>query len=165
MKRFEFRLESVRILRQRILNEAESSYGRAVRDRRRAENAVADGDSRLKAMNAQMTPEVGGKYSPSTQSSYIESLREQDRKLQGLRTALARSLQYEAKCRKAFIAARRDHEALVNLKERQRNQHFYHQDQLEQREMDDLFNARRQIEQTAAALESSTVGWEESDAI
>ncbi|MDD4350463.1 MAG: flagellar export protein FliJ [Opitutales bacterium] len=164
MKRFDFRLESVRILRQRVLNDAESSYGRAVRDRRRAETAVAEGDIRLKELNAKMTPVPGGRFSPSTQSAYVEALREHDRKVQGLRTALTRSLQYEAKCRKAFIAAKRDHEALVNLKERQRHQHFYRQDQFEQREMDDMFNARRQIEMTAATLEAAKATWEENEA-
>lgn len=145
MKRFDFRLKSVLVLRQRLLNEAEERYSRAIQARRNAQSAVEAGWAELDEMNRRVLATRGQRVSGIQQQGYYQAMDRTKSGMKQLEENLRKARNIETKHRNAYLVANRDHELLLKLKDKQHQKHL--QDELlkEQLLQDDLFNARRAI--------------------
>lgn len=145
MKRFDFRLKSVLVLRQRLLNEAEGQYSRAIQARRAVELQIEKAESDLDSMNEQVLNARSERFSGAQQQVYLEALGAQRTSIKGLQDKLKKALQLEHFKRRKYIEANRDHELLEKLQEKQKQKHFHEELLKEQLLQDDLFNARRAV--------------------
>ena len=145
MKRFDFRLKSVLVLRQRLLNEAESQYSRAIQARRAVEQRIQQAEAALNSMNELVMGVRGERFSGSQQQSYFEVMHQHRAGIKTLKDQLAKARQMEQFKRRKYIEANRDHELLEKLQEKQKQKHFHEELLKEQLLQDDLFNARRAV--------------------
>jgi flagellar export protein FliJ len=145
MKRFDFRLQSVLVIRQRLLGEAEGRYARAIQAVRAIEERIRQEQARMVALSHAVMDlqKQGNRISGIQQESLYASLRHAESVGKSLERLLREAKIVEDRERLAYIEARRDFELLEKLKERQRLHHIQLALADEQRELDDLFNARR----------------------
>lgn len=145
MKRFDFRLKSVLVLRQRLLNEAESQYSRAIQARRGVEAQIQQAETALDSMNEMVMSVRGERFSGTQQQSYFEAMHQHRSGIKSLKEQLDKALQMEHFKRRKYIEANRDYELLEKLREKQKQKHFHEELLKEQLLQDDLFNARRAV--------------------
>jgi excinuclease UvrABC nuclease subunit len=103
MKKFEFRLRSVRVLRQRLMNEAELRYGEAVTRRRGVEDLIRGSIARMETINNQATTHLDRIGFARDQEATIARLKVEEGKLIGLRSRLKQAFQQEEKAKKDFL--------------------------------------------------------------
>ena len=145
MKRFDFRLKSVLVLRQRLLNEAEGQYSRAIQARRAVEQQIEAAEHDLDAMNVHVLGARANRFSGGQQQSYHNAMGVQRTQIKALRDKLQKARQMEHFKRRKYIEANRDFELLEKLQEKQKQKHFQAELLKEQLIQDDLFNARRAV--------------------
>jgi hypothetical protein len=144
MKRFDFRLQSVLVIRRRLLTEAEARYALAIQSVRAVEQRIADQRQRMEKFSEVITGHQQKDLLMGNQQEVLYgSLRLARTVEKALEVSLKEARLVEDRERVAYIEARRDFELLEKLKKRQRLQHFQAAVAEEQRELDDLFNARR----------------------
>ena len=145
MKRFDFRLKSVLILRQRLLNEAEQRYSHAIASRRAVEGKIEAHLQNLERMNEQMMAEQKQSFRGATQQGFLMFMGDAQQHLKALEQELRVATQHELKARSHYLEANRNHELLLKLKNRQRTEHLQRELLKEQQLQDDMFNARRAL--------------------
>jgi len=145
MKRFEFRLQSVLVLRQRLLNEAEQRYTRAISARRDVENQIANAWQRIDRMNQLVVSSREFRFYGASQQAFFDSMKMARVDIRKLEEQLKKVRQQEAVERRKYIEANRNHELLLKLKDKQKESHFQEEILKEQQIQDDLFNARRAL--------------------
>jgi flagellar protein FliJ len=145
MKRFEFRLRSVQVLRQRRLSEAEQRYALTIQQRREREGRMLELQQGMEAMSELSRPKQGARLDAVHQQAWVGSLHHLRARLQNAERELELARSVEGRAREQFVAAKRDHEVLERLKEKQKQAHFQSELLKEQALQDDLFNARRAI--------------------
>jgi flagellar export protein FliJ len=145
MKRFDFRLQSVLVLRQRLLGEAEARYARAIQAVHAIVERIRQEQDRMVALSHAVMElqKQGNRIAGIQQESLYSSLRHAESVGKSLERMLREAKIVEGRERLAYIEARRDFELLEKLKERQRHHHIQLALADEQRELDDMFNARR----------------------
>ena len=145
MKRFDFRLKSVLVLRKRLLNDAERKYALAIQRRKNAETNLQEGMIELNVMNERVMRTREARFSGYQQEVYIRGLKQAKTNLVKLEKILAQARKLEAQEKMVYIEANKNHELLLKLKDRQLMKHVFDEQQKEQLEQDDLFNARKSI--------------------
>lgn len=145
MKRFDFRLKSVLVLRMRALNEAEQRYGRAIQARRAVESKIEAHWQALERINQQMLSEREQRFHGAMQQGFLSVIGQTNQRIRGLENELRLAMQQEMRERALYLEANRNHELLLKLRDRQKNDHFNHEMLKEQQVQDDLFNARRSM--------------------
>lgn len=145
MKRFDFRLKSVLVLRKRLLNEAERKYSLAIQRRKAAESRLQAGVETLDAMNDRVMSTRETRFSGYQQEVYIGGLKQAKANLLKLEKLLVQARNQEAQEKIVYIEANKNHELLLKLKERQHLKHVFDEQHKEQLEQDDLFNARKSV--------------------
>jgi len=143
MKRFDFRLKSVLVLRQRLLNEAEGHYSRAIEARRAVEQQIVAAENEMDTMNAKVLRAREVRFSGAQQQAYHDAMGVQRTNIKTLSEKLRKARQMEQLKRRKYIEANRDYELLEKLQEKQKQKHFHAELLKEQLIQDDLFNARR----------------------
>ncbi len=133
------------VLRQRLLNEAEQRYSRAIGARKDIEAKISAGWSDLDAMNDQVLAARSDRFNGAQQQSFFQAMVESRQKIKGLEESLKKAREIETAERTKYIMANRDHELLLKLKEKQKQKHFHEEMLKEQLQQDDLFNARRAV--------------------
>jgi flagellar export protein FliJ len=143
MKRFSFRLNSVLLLRRRLLNEAEEAYTKAIQARMAVEEQLNMGNEDLNKLNSVAIASREAPVSGIQQQGFLHSLDIQKQRVNEIRKDLIRARAEENNKRKAYVEANRDFELLEKLRDRQKTKHFFNEQLKEQLIQDDLFNARR----------------------
>jgi len=137
------------VLRQRLLNEAEQRYTRAIQTRRGIETQIDQQVERLEQMNQQVLAARGLRFSASQQQAFFQAMDQARLEIRKMQENLKRAKQMESLERRKYIEANRNHEILVKLQDKQKEKHFQEQLLKEQQLQDDLFNARRAVMQAA----------------
>lgn len=145
MKRFEFRLKSVLVLRQRLLNEAEGQYSRAIQARRLVDQEIAKAEGELDLMNRKILSVRSEQFSGLQQQTFHDAMGVQRTNIKALQDKLQKARQMETFRKRKYIEANRDFELLEKLQEKQKQKHFHEEFLKEQLQQDDLFNARRAV--------------------
>lgn len=145
MKRFDFRLKSVLLLRQRLLNESEQQYSRAIAARRATEAKIAAEWQELDRINAQMLADRRDCFVAAMQQGFLSFMAHSRQRIKALEQELRMAEQQEKKARAHYLEAHRNHELLLKLKDRQQREHIHGEFLKEQQQQDDLFNARRAL--------------------
>lgn len=149
MKRFDFRLKSVLVLRQRLLSEAEGHYSRAIKERRAVEQQILAAENELDAINEWVLGARSDRFSGAQQQAYHDAMGVQRTNIKALQEKLKKAQQMEQFKRRKYIEANRDYELLEKLQEKQKQKHFHAELLKEQLMQDDLFNARRAVANAA----------------
>ena len=145
MKRFDFRLKSVLVLRRRLLNEAEGKYSSAIQRRKQAEAEFSEGLQKLSAMNKNVVRTRDARVAGYQQEAYVGALNRAKANLVRIEKKVTLARKHEEQEKLAYIEANKNHELLLKLRERQYVKHMYDEQLKEQLAMDDLFNARKSI--------------------
>jgi flagellar export protein FliJ len=149
MKRFDFRLRSVLVLRNRAVGEAEQRYSRAIETRRNAEKRLREAFARQAALNQAMVDrQLQSLVSGLQHEGQLLSIQGSKKILNVMEQQVQQAKAVENRERIAYVEARRQFELLDQLREKQQGQHLMLQIQEEQKEMDDLFNARKSAGRT-----------------
>lgn len=145
MKRFDFRLKSVLLLRLRLLNEAEQRYTLAIRKHREAESKFSMGLLKIDKINDQVVQARKNRISGNQQEAFVGAIKQGKELLGKLEESVKQASIDENREKMAYIEANKNHELLLKLREHQHSTHV--QDELlkEQLIQDDLFNARRSL--------------------
>jgi flagellar export protein FliJ len=145
MKRFDFRLKSVLVLRQRLLNEAESRYTQAIQKRRDAESKMGLWKQKMNTMNSVVLETRENRISGYQQEAFIGVLKRAKTDLGKIEKEVDRTRKEELREKLAYIEANKNYELLLKLRERQHINHVLDEQFKEQLVMDDLFNARKSV--------------------
>jgi flagellar export protein FliJ len=142
MKRFKFALESVLQLRARAEIEAQQHHAAAGRalDEAKAEFSVAE--SEWKQLVAQLGELQGSTFVPAERHIIWNATNQKKDECKALAQKVelaARELDVK---RQALLAARRDHEAMLKLREKQPLEHSMAAERSDRALIDDVINAR-----------------------
>lgn len=143
MKKFEFKLSSVLILRQRALGVAEKDYGVAIQAKKEIEAQIQAEQASLLANNLQIVEERKKPVFGVQAHAYNEELHMREERIAKLQESFHLAKIEEAKKRAIYIEARKRFELLEKLKKQQEKEHEAEISLKEQAELDDLFNAKR----------------------
>ena len=155
MKRFEFKLESVLHLRARAEMDAQQIHAEAGR---RLDAIMAE-FTRAEQEWKQLVAELGDLQSRSFRPAERDIIWNATNNKKELCKSLVQKIELARKDvelkRQALLAARRNHESLLKMREKQRQEHVALLEQAERANLDDIINARHMVNRmsrTEAAL-------------
>ncbi len=145
MKKFQFNLEAVQIVRNRATNEALENYARALKARAGAEAALAETESALREQLEQWRKRMGKTFAPSDmlQHEHARTMLEARRneRIKQLRDAIQTATQAQS----AFQLARQKSDVVERFHDRQRRDFNLALLKEEQHLLDDLAGSRREM--------------------
>jgi len=142
MKAFKFKLESVLNLRERAMSEARQAHAAAGRLLEIALAELSDAEADHKRLAEQLGGLQRSSFRPADRERLWNALNYQKALCVELEAKAGRARAELEQKRQALLAARRDHEALLRLQEKQRTEHAQAAELAERAMIDDIVNAR-----------------------
>jgi len=138
MKRFRFRLESIRALRDVAERKAREGFGLAQQQVALAQQAVVDAELRRNTLNASITGARAGTFRPSEQVSSLAALGQADREVAEAGRKRGEAEKARDLAREGWLNARRALQVMQKLEERARLAHREASDKAEQTLLDEI---------------------------
>lgn len=146
MKRFHFKLETVKKLRELHLDQAMQAYSQAMEMRKQAESFILQLQEHLhrheqELVSVRSGQAFGAAVQDVWQSGHFHILHEIEKlgeRLQELRKA-------ENEARERFFQARMQVKSIEQLEEKDRKEHLREGERAEELELEDMINARRNL--------------------
>jgi len=138
MKRFRFRLESIRNLRDVAERKAREGFGLAQQQVLLAQQAVEAAEVRRSELNAAISSARAGSFRPSEQVSGLAALVQADREVAEAGRKLGEVEKARDLAREGWLTARRALQVMQKLEERARLAHREASDKAEQTLLDEI---------------------------
>jgi flagellar export protein FliJ len=138
MKRFRFRLESVRALRDVAEGKAREAFGQAQQQVVVAQQAVQAAEQRRTDLNAALAGARAGTFRPSEQVAGLAALRQAEQEIIAANRRLTEVEAARDWARGVWLTARRALQVMQKLEERARLVHREANDKAEQSLLDEL---------------------------
>ncbi len=138
MKRFRFRLESIRNLRDVAERKAREGFGMAQQQVLIAQQAVEAAEVRRSELNAAISSARTGSFRPSEQVSGLAALGQADREVAETGRKLGEVEKARDLAREGWLTARRALQVMQKLEERARLAHREARDKAEQTLLDEI---------------------------
>jgi flagellar export protein FliJ len=138
MKRFRFRLESIRALRDVAERKAREGFGLAQQQVRLGQQTLEATEARRSELNAAITSARSGNFRPSEQVAGLAALGQADREVAEARRKLGELEKARDLAREGWLTARRALQVMQKLEERARLAHREACDKAEQTLLDDI---------------------------
>ncbi len=138
MKRFRFRLESIRALRDVAERKAREGFGLAQQHVVVAQQAVAAAELRRSELNAAITGARVGTFRPGDQVAGLAALGQADREVAEVGRKLGEAEKARDLAREGWLTARRALQVMQKLEERARLAHREAIDKAEQTLLDEI---------------------------
>lgn len=138
MKRFRFRLESIRNLRDVAERKAREGFGMAQQQVLIAQQAVEAAEVRRSELNAAISSARTGSFRPSEQVSGLAALGQADREVAEAGRKLVEVEKARDQAREGWLTARRALQVMQKLEERARLAHREARDKAEQTLLDEI---------------------------
>ena len=142
MKRFVFRLDAVRRFREIEQEGAYEVYGGAVRKRHRLEEACQKQSSYLCTVRDQISGLREAVFPAALQPHFFGALQDGEDQLKTLLKQLSRAEIREQECLEEYLEAKSRVDMLVRLREKRYETYMREEARAEEKEIEDLFNAR-----------------------
>ncbi len=142
MKPFVFRLDAVLMLRESEKQVAFDAYGVAIRKRQKLEETCHQTSQYLHKLREIIAQQRQSVFPAALQPAFMNELQDGEENLQNQLKQLARAEQTEQEKLDAFLEAKTRVDVLEKLKQKRRSSHQYAQYKEEEKELDDLVNAR-----------------------
>lgn len=145
MKKFEFSLQAVVVVRELALNRAEAAYAQAQRACSEHGSAIESMKKNIAALQGQVEQVRGDQFCAATQQHYMlaqthafEVLALQEKNLEQLREDAREKLNI-------YVQARKAYDGLVQIRERKYQEHLKQVLQREERDLEDIYCNRYSI--------------------
>jgi len=142
MKRFVFRLDSLRRLREMEQEKAYGAYGEAVRKRHRLEEACQKQSDHLCRVREHISELRESVFPAALQPHYFGSLQNGEEHLRGLLKQLSRAEKREQERLEEYLEAKARVDILARLRDKRYETHMREEARIEEKEIEDLFIAR-----------------------
>lgn len=152
MKAFKFSLEPVLVLRHREEDAAKQSYAEAVGFRNRCQEALEQAMVDLEGLQYELSSKRQGISRRDDQILFIHAIRQQRDFCLTVTQRLGRAEQLMQVRMEAWMAARRNSDMLVRLKQKHHQRYNFEVQRLEERAIDDLVSARHVMMGRALAI-------------
>ncbi len=144
MKRFRFRLEPVLTIRNWEEERAQTAYGQAARQEMRLADELRGVEARIESGVAEWRAQIGRPGHPSDITMRWRHLLTLERERTEVAGKLATARRIREQKMKALVDVHRRVKVLETLRDRQSQAHLAEQRRREERELDDIVNARFQ---------------------
>lgn len=138
MKRFRFRLESVRALRDVAERRARERFGLAQQKVAQAQQALATASRWREDVSTALTGALDGRFRPAEQASGLAALRQAERAEAEATRVFNEAGVARDRAREEWLSARRRLQVMQRLEERARQAHREAADKAEQSLLDEL---------------------------
>ena len=138
MKRFRFRLESVRALRDVAERKAREAFGHAQQQVAVAQQALEAAERRRQELNDALAGSRSGNFRPSEQVAGLAALAQADRDVAAATRQVREAEAARDQAREGWLVARRALQVMQKLEERARLAHREANDKAEQNLLDEL---------------------------
>lgn len=142
MKVFNFRLETLLHLREIARDKALGNYAKAINVRQEKEKALQDSRSFLEELQLHIGQKRRDSFSGSSEESFDLSVKTAKERIIDAHKNLQHSIQSEEAKKRIYLKADSEYKSLLNLKEKQKEEHVRAESLKEERELEDIIGGR-----------------------